>query len=388
MATINFATREISAKIVYIGASGAGSNTNVRRLYETLEAEQTSRLHMFGPDDSDERSWFFQYLRPHGPHVASFAMRCQVYSLPGGLVLDAHREEVLGGADALVFVADARPDRQQANLDALIALEEQLAAQGMELSAAAVVVQVNHTDHDDALPPERVGAEINPFGFPQLAAVARDGEGVGTTHAEVVAAIEDRLRDHLGGNDAVLQLVAVHDPETPTDDDIVAGHVQAIQERSEAQASAAVDALSERQIEHLPEGPIVEVPFQPREFVGSQPSRVLDVTVDRDEVSVDLVMERMGGGTPRRLLVRLVNRPTDTPALARSAPVVQHAPTGPQAEDRVFDYLPESVEITHPGDRSGDDDSDDMPPLAYGLLGLSGGIVIGGLLAYLVGSLG
>ena len=148
--------------------------------------------------------------------------------------------------------------------------------------------------------------------------------------------------------------------------------------------SATIDELTERQIEHLPDGPMVEVPFQPREFVGSSPSRVLNVEVQRDEVHLDLVMERMGGGTPRRLTVRLVNRPTDTPALARSVPVTTVEPA-PES-DRVFDYLPESVDITHPGPVKAS--TSDMPPLAYGVVGLGGGVVIGALLSYLVGVLG
>jgi len=383
MATINFATREISAKIVYIGATGAGCNTNVRRLYESLDAKATSRLHMFGPEDTEERSWYFQYVPLDGPHVASFEMRYQVYSLPGGLDLAAHREEVLRAVDALVFVADARPDRVQANVDALLQLEQQLTSAGLELSAATVVLQVNHRDHTNALEIDQVASELNPFGFPVTEAVAVDGEGVLATHTEALAALEARVRDHLAGNESHLILDAVHDPEVPSDDDIVAGHVKAIEERSKAHATADIDALTERQFEHLPEGPGVEVPFQPREFLGSTPSRVLDVELHRDEVHIDLVMERMGGGTPRRLTVRLVNRPTDTPALDRAAPVNTAEPA-PES-DRVFDYLPEAVEITTPGPVS---PRSDLPPLAYGVIGVGGGVVIGALLSYLVGILG
>jgi len=384
MATINFATREISAKIVYIGATGAGCNTNVRRLYEGLEAKHTSQLHMFGPDDTEERSWYFQYVPSDGPHVASFEMRLHVYSLPGGLELPAHREEVLGKVDALVFVADARPDRTQANVDALLQLERQLASSGLELSAATVVLQVNHRDHTNALELDQVASELNPFGFPITEAVAVDGEGVMSTHREAVDALRARLRDHLGGNESHLTLEALHDPSTASDDDVVAGHVGAIEARSKAHASATIDELTERQIEHLPEGPQVEVAFQPREFVGSSPSRVLGVEVERDEVHVDLVMERMGGGTPRRLTVRLVNRPTDTPALNRTAPVTTVEPA-PET-DRVFDYLPDAVELTTPGARR--EEGSDLPPLTYGVIGVTGGVVIGGLLSYLVGILG
>jgi hypothetical protein len=249
-----------------------------------------------------------------------------------------------------------------------------------------VVLQVNHRDHDDALTVEQVASELNPFGFPVVESVANEGTGVKSTHEEARAAVEARLRDHLAGNEGVISLAALHEPHTPSDDEVVAGHVRAIQERSEAAASATIDELTERQIEHLPDGPTIEVPFQPREFVGSQPSRVLEVNVHRDEVHVDLVMERMGGGTPRRLTVRLVNRPTDTPALARAVPAVVTTNEPSPETDRVFDYLPDSVDITHPGPVNAPEA--DMPPLAYGVVGLGGGVVIGGLLSYLVGVMG
>ena len=44
MATINFATRELTMKIVYFGARGAGCNTNVARLYTLVQGKNRSQL--------------------------------------------------------------------------------------------------------------------------------------------------------------------------------------------------------------------------------------------------------------------------------------------------------------------------------------------------------
>lgn len=384
MATINFATREVTAKIVYIGASGAGSNTNVRRLYSLLEARETSRLHKFGPGDTEERSWYFEYVVRGAPRVGTFLMRYRVYSLPGGLTLPAHRDEVLRDCDAIVLVADSRPEAAAQNVEVLFDLERTLAAMGIELSTVPLVLQLNHRDAEGALTVEAMTSELNPFGFPVTEAIARQGDGVLATHSEVTAALEARLRDHLSGNAGSVQLTALHEPDRETDDDVVRGHVEAIRERSEAEAQADIDELTQRHFEHLPEGPEVEVAFQPREYVGSSPSKVLSVDVLRDEVRIDLVMEHMGGGEARRLTLRLLNRPTDAPAVTRSTPK-STAPPAPET-DRVFDYLPDVEEFTSPGPVS--DDDDQTPPVFYGLTGLVGGLVIGGLLAYLVGAIG
>ena len=52
-------------------------------------------------------------------------MAYRVYSMPGGIGLADHhnpimREEVMRDVDAMVFVADARGDRNPTNVDALL----------------------------------------------------------------------------------------------------------------------------------------------------------------------------------------------------------------------------------------------------------------------------
>lgn len=384
MATINFATREITAKVVYFGAKGAGCNTNVERLFGAVGAKAKGQLHKFGARDDEERSLFFEY-RPTGDSpLDGFATRWRVYSLPGGVGLAAHREEVMRGADAVVFVADARPDRNTGNVDALLALEGLLGGLGLELAAMPLVIQVNHTDAADARPLSDVTFDLNPYGFPVLTSVAREGKGVAETHAEITGAVVARVRDALAGNEAAVTLTAVHDAAQELDAELIRKHVETIQERSAVTPSVeevATDEGAAAAPDHsqLPEGPQVEVAFQPREFLGSHPIEVIGASVDGDKVWVDLVMERMGGGESRRLTVVLANRPTDTPAVARS-------PASPAAQqvvqaDRVFDYLPEPDEVRVEPEEA----TTDLPGIWYGILGITGGVLIGLLLGYLLG---
>ena len=384
MATINFATREITAKVVYFGAKGAGCNTNVERLFVGLGAKSKGQLHKFGARDDEERSLFFEYKPTGDSPLDGFATRWRVYSLPGGVGLAAHREEVMRGADAVVFVADARPDRNTGNVDALLALEGLLGGLGLELAAMPLVIQVNHTDAPEARLVPDVTFDLNPYGFPVLAAVAKESKGVAETHAEITGAVVARVRDALAGNESAITLTAVHDASQELDADLIRRHVESIQERSavtpqveEVQTDEAQAAA--RDHSQLPEGPAIEVPFQPREFVGSHPISVIAASVDGDRVWVDLVMERMGGGESRRLTVVLANRPTDTPAVVRSpaSPAVQQ----PIQSDRVFDYLPEPDVVRDVPDESGTD----LPGIWYGILGITGGVLIGLLLGYILG---
>jgi len=374
MATINFAIREISAKLVYFGATDAGSNTNVRRLYEVLPAREKSRLHKFGPSDTEERSWYFDYVPGDDTNVEGFSLRLQVYSLPGGLMLDAHRKQVLEELDGVVFVADARAARGQANLDSLLHLEAALNEQQLELRAAPVVLQVNHVDAETARDAQDVVFDLNPYGFPVLRAVARENRGVLEAQREIREMVTQRIRDNLTGAGAQVRLTAVHRPRRTTDMDIIQQHIEAIQ----TLASGVPDISNEANaIVELAPGPSVEVPFQPRDFLGSHPTKLLSSHIQGDRIILDVVMKRMSSDDARRLEVVLVNRPTDTPPMERSdAPSL--APASLQSDTgSIGDYLPATVELERPPAR-------DLPGWAYGIMGVLGGVVIGALMGYLL----
>jgi hypothetical protein len=108
----------------------------------------------------------------------------------------------------------------------------------------------------------------------------------------------------------------------------------------------------------------IEVAFQPRELVGSYPVAVTAARLDGDGIRVDLLMERMGRGETRPLSVLLVNRPPDaTPLSAPSASSMTHRPRPVQT-------------VTAPRD---------LPAAWYGIVGITGGVSIGLLSAYLLG---
>ncbi|MEZ4235810.1 MAG: hypothetical protein R3F59_06540 [Myxococcota bacterium] len=386
MASINFATREIAAKVVYFGATGAGCNTNLERLHALLDVKSKSGLQRFGPAECDERSLFFAYRSPEPPPVASFEVALSVYSLPGAISLPAFRDEVLREVDGVVLVADARGPRNPENVEALLELETLLGGLGLDISDLPVVLQVNHVDAEDARPVSDVVFDLNPFGFPVVQAVARDDEGVVATHHEVVAAMTGRIANALSGQTPGLRLTALHDPHRPTELEVVQEHMERFTERSAA-TPAVEEVLQEEldsealeaMIEALPPGPAVEVAFQPRELVGSHPAKVLGAEVRGDGVHLELLMERLGGSDQRRLTVVLVNRPTDiepVPRIDRASPPAEEE----EVVDDVFDYLPQDDEELAPVAAP----PEDLPPVWYGVLGVGTGVLIGLLAGYLL----
>lgn len=389
MATLNFATRELTTKIVFFGATGVGCNTNVARLFHLVPGTRRSALLKLSSEGETEHSWCFEYAEPDPAPPAGFTLVFRVYSLPGAIGLGAHRDEVTRGLDGVVFVADARAERNQGNVEALLELESRLARTGLELAHTLVTIQVNHTDAEGARPSTDVVFDLNPYGFPVEEAVAHEARGVLETFRTVTERIRVAVAAALSGQPSPVQLTATHDPHRATDVDLVRAHVASIhaQARAPAPEEAPEEVPGPGDGPAMQAGPTVEVPFQPRELAGFHPVRILGTAIDGDRVWVELAMERMGGGEVRRVALVLHNRPPDTDALrlpvaAPASPPPAPAPSPDAGSRSVFDFLPESVVYPEPPPEP----PQDLPGVWYGVLGVGGGLLIGLLLAYLLGA--
>ncbi len=354
MAVLNFAHRQLTAKIVYFGPIDSGGDAQVRTLWEQSDGPQVDhrgRLHQLGPAGTS----FFE-LRLEGEHVAGFAVRYRIYSLPSGIEDSTHQREVLRQVDALVLVVDCRPGRGPANEEALLELETLVHDQGLDLAKLPVVIQLVHTDHPEARPRDDVLFALNPFGFPVV-----DTEGsasVREAFEQAARRARERLAENLAGRDGALQITALHDVRgTPPC----------------SSPTPAIQTAPNKSPPTPPPADEIEVPFQPRDFAGSHPVRVMAAAIEDGQVYVDMELERMGGGGLRQLRVRLANRPTDSPAVERSSAVAS-----PPSVAGVTDHLPDVIEIKptveHP----------DLPPVLYGIIGVIGGMVAGVLLGFLL----
>ena len=379
MATINFATREITAKLVYFGASGTGCNTNVRILHSMLPAVDRSRLHKFGPGDTTERSFFFDCVCDDTRSINTFPLRLHLYTLPSGVELEAHRDEVLRNVDGVVFVSDARPAGEQTNMESLLYLEQQLSRQGLELEVTPVVLQVNNVSAPDARPTQEVVYDLNPYDLPVVDANTEDQTGVLETLNELLDVIASRIRDKMAGNHAAITLNAVHESERPGDDSIIREHIAAIRETAGTTPGASVGAevsLTSRSSQ------VVRIPYLPTSFDGGKAVQILQTELLGDNIVVDVMVGIPDAqARPLTVILESENRDTGSSLSGRSVtPAPAHA-TAPSDSGRVADYLPESY--SPPPEPAAD-----MPPWLYGLIGVSGGVMIGMLASLLYHQLG
>jgi mutual gliding-motility protein MglA len=176
MSMINYASREIHCKIVYYGPGLGGKTTNLQHVHRTVSPE--SRGKMLSLTAENERTLFFDFLPVDLGSIRGFTTRFHLYTVPGQVYYNASRRLILKGVDGVVFVADSRPERMDANLTSLENLYENLAEQGHEPGSIPMVVQYNKRDLPDRVPLEDLRAQLNPGGLPDYEAVAIHGDGV------------------------------------------------------------------------------------------------------------------------------------------------------------------------------------------------------------------
>ena len=226
MAVINFARKEIEAKIVYYGPAMSGKTTNVQILHGIVPDKQRGELHTMAT--AEERTLFFDYVPVQLGQVAGFSAKFKLFTVPGQVFYKETRRVVLQGADAVVFVADSSAERSDANIDALIDLEENLRAHGLDLASIPLVIQYNKRDAADVRSVADLQTDLNPFGVPHVEATAFEGRGVMETLRAITDLAAQRIRDNLAGRETAVSLTAVERPEGESDQNVIRDHLERI----------------------------------------------------------------------------------------------------------------------------------------------------------------
>ncbi len=176
MSMISYASREISCKLVYYGTGLGGKTTNLEHVYSRVNPD--TRGKMISLATETDRTLFFDFLPIELGAIRGFKTRFHLYTVPGQVYYNASRKLILKGVDGIIFVADSQEHREEANLEAMHNLYENLESYGYDLSSIPFVIQYNKRDLEDVLPVEALRAQLNPGGAPDFEAVATEGKGV------------------------------------------------------------------------------------------------------------------------------------------------------------------------------------------------------------------
>lgn len=178
MSLVNYATREITCKIVYYGPGRSGKTTNLHYIHGQVPTDRKGQ--MVSLATQTDRTLFFDFLPIDLGTISGFTTRFQLYTVPGQVYYQTTRKLVLQGADGVVFVADSQSRQLQENIESFQDLHENLAEQGVDARTMPLVVQYNKIDLPEELrtPLPELEDAINFRGVPSFGADALHGPGV------------------------------------------------------------------------------------------------------------------------------------------------------------------------------------------------------------------
>lgn len=183
MALIDIPNREIRARIVYYGPGLSGKTTNLLNIHSRLPGESRGEMQSIATDD--ERTLFFDFVPIEPVTLCGWNVRFHLYSVPGQEVYVRTRRAILGGADGVVFVADAAAGCLDANRASMAELETHLDHYQRTIDTLPLVLQYNKIDVADALPADALDRELNPGAWAAFPAIALHGNGVAETLSAV-----------------------------------------------------------------------------------------------------------------------------------------------------------------------------------------------------------
>ena len=178
MSLVNYATREITCKIVYYGPGRSGKTTNLHYIYGQVPGDRKGQ--MFSLATQTDRTLFFDFLPIDLGTISGFTTRFQLYTVPGQVYYQTTRKLVLQGADGVVFVADAQARQLQENIESMQDLHLNLAEQGVDVRTMPLVIQYNKQDlpSDLTTPRHELEEALNFRDMPSFASDALHGPGV------------------------------------------------------------------------------------------------------------------------------------------------------------------------------------------------------------------
>ncbi|MCC6408039.1 MAG: hypothetical protein IT453_12830 [Planctomycetes bacterium] len=200
MVQINFAQRQVNAKVVYYGPGMSGKTTNLEVVHQRAPSGNRGDLTSISTDG--DRTLFFDFMPLDLGTVAGMRTCFQIYTVPGQVYYNSTRKLVLQGVDGVVFVADSSASMVEENLESLRNLEENLREYGKSLATMPHVIQYNKRDLPDALPVEELNKLLNAHNAPCFEAIANTGQGVFPTLKALAARVLETIHQTSSGQQA------------------------------------------------------------------------------------------------------------------------------------------------------------------------------------------
>ena len=184
MAVFNAKDRIIECKLVYYGPGRGGKTTNLEYIFKA--GQKYTKSDMVSINTKGDRTLFFDFLPIGLGKIRGCDVKVQLYTVPGQQKYSSTRRLVLKNVDGVVFVADSLEIRRKANVLSLKDLQQNLAAQNMDIFNVPLIMQYNKRDLAEKgipiLPVDTMEEDLNSkLNAPSFEASAIRGQGVGET---------------------------------------------------------------------------------------------------------------------------------------------------------------------------------------------------------------
>ncbi|MDO8738810.1 MAG: GTPase domain-containing protein [Candidatus Deferrimicrobium sp.] len=290
MALFNYATRELSAKIVYYGPGLSGKTTNIEMVHKMLRPEQKGRLISL-PTETD-RTLFFDFLPIELGQIKGFKVRFHLYTVPGQVFYNATRRLVLQGVDGVVFVADSQREMINGDMESLKNLMDNLSSYGKKLDELPFVLQYNKRDLRNTAPVAELDTALNFLHVPTFEAVASTGKGV----TETLVGISRMVFAHLRKTLLMPGEMAAHDDIGDLAD-------ARIRKTFSTQAAEPLEEISDvEEIREEGEGAVAGVDLEPASLRSSEAPKSSGEFEELSEIEVE-VPEKATKPSPPSLTV-------------------------------------------------------------------------------------
>jgi mutual gliding-motility protein MglA len=212
MALFNYATKEITIKIVYYGPGLSGKTTNLQYLHSIFDPAKRGKLLSLATEA--DRTLFFDFLPIELGKISDFSIRFQLYTVPGQVRYNATRKLVLKGADAIVFIADSQRVMSEQNIESLKNMHENLIANSIKSDEIPVILQFNKRDLPNILSVDELNRDLNGnMKYEYREAVAVDGKGVEDTFKRITKLVINGIAEK---HKVKIQTV---DPQSPAEEE-------------------------------------------------------------------------------------------------------------------------------------------------------------------------
>lgn len=173
---LDFASRELTIKLVYYGPALSGKTTNLQSLHKAADSSAAGRLMTL--ETKDDRTLFFDLLPLSFRDQGSLGVRLKVFTVPGQVIHSSTRRLVVQGADGIAFIADSRESETQNNAESFLDLKENLKEHGLTLKQMPLIIQFNKRDLPGVRSDEDIAKLAAQGREPVYLAVATQGTGV------------------------------------------------------------------------------------------------------------------------------------------------------------------------------------------------------------------